>query len=331
MPKSGRDKKRDARTRKARTGAPLSAATTGTAHQHTAPPHLAALLDDTDPNRVYSRALTALDGTAQQDQALKLVGHLLGACDVKCRPCQDSAAALAVKAVPAPVVALAAAVYATHPGPGWVASETTRALWPAIRALADRGHADDLVAAAARLLPGQRRELLEDTLDMAMLTGMTHEQIVEHMPPVEVITIPVPEPEPDTEGTYGVLVGQVTMGDGRPLPMLTLYPETPTAGLDDLRRRTDWRDWDGITLPPIDFNWRLRTDIATRSLTELVHIDSEGWDGELLWRAGESVTLPQPWWDLLDRAQHVLVVGPSDDNGQPVAGATAVLARVSFN
>jgi hypothetical protein len=59
--------------------------------------------------------------------------------------------------------------------------------------------------------------------------------------------------------------------------MLILDCETASAGLADPRRRTNWQAWDGSQLQEPDFNWRLRVDIATRSLECLVQIDPDGY------------------------------------------------------
>ncbi|WP_329234658.1 hypothetical protein [Streptomyces canus] len=64
--------------------------------------------------------------------------------------------------------------------------------------------------------------------------------------------------------------------DRGPLPMLILECETASAGLADPRRRTNWQAWDDSQLQEPDFNWRLRVDIATRSVECLVQIDPDG-------------------------------------------------------
>ncbi|WP_370417359.1 hypothetical protein AB8O64_01300 [Streptomyces sp. QH1-20] len=80
-------------------------------------------------------------------------------------------------------------------------------------------------------------------------------------------------------------------------------------------------------------------DIASRSLVSLTHVTEEG-DDVLphLWDAAGTVSLSENWWDLLDRAQHVLVAGPvkdaADETVLTQAARTgellAVVARVSF-
>lgn len=39
---------------------------------------------------------------------------------------------------------------------------------------------------------------------------------------------------------YGIFPGQTRTPEGRPMPMITLYPETDGAGIVDLERRTEW-------------------------------------------------------------------------------------------
>ncbi|GAA2301800.1 hypothetical protein GCM10010234_50910 [Streptomyces hawaiiensis] len=81
-------------------------------------------------------------------------------------------------------------------------------------------------------------------------------------------------------------------------------------------------------------------DIATRSLECIARIQPDGWDEEPhLWDASETVTLPETFWDLLDRAQQVLVAGPVTDaknesevqRAAEVGELLAVVARVSFS
>jgi hypothetical protein len=188
------------------------------------------------------------------------------------------------------------------------------------------------LAAVEALSNEDASDLLEDALDMWAAGGAP--------PDIRIVTpqdlgldddeLPAP--------CYGVYPGTVNMPDGRPLPSMMLEPETAGAGFADLLARTDWQPWDMRTLPDLNFNWRLRVDIATRSLTSLVHVDAEGYDDVVLWRASETVALPEQWWDLLDRAQHILVTGPSNgdfSSQQQTAAADAgkllaVVARVGF-
>ncbi|MGW2826395.1 hypothetical protein ACWC24_36230 [Streptomyces sp. NPDC001443] len=138
---------------------------------------------------------------------------------------------------------------------------------------------------------------------------------------------------------YGVVLMKTAAPDGRPLPMLVLYPETEDAGIEDLERRTDWEHWGLHGMPQVDPHWRVRARISDRSLQGLVHVGPDGKDDIELWRPAESVSLPTAAWDLLDQAQHMLVAGPvkhADTHGA-LQGAgdagelLAVVARVSFH
>ncbi|MFF3617483.1 hypothetical protein [Streptomyces sp. NPDC002580] len=138
---------------------------------------------------------------------------------------------------------------------------------------------------------------------------------------------------------YGVVLMRTATPDGRPLPMLVLYPETEDAGIEDLERRTDWEHWGLHGMPEVDPRWRVRARISDRSLQGLVHVGPDGEDDHELWRAAESVSLPTAAWDLLDTAQHMLVAGPVKNADAPgalqAAGDAgellAVVARVSFH
>lgn len=138
---------------------------------------------------------------------------------------------------------------------------------------------------------------------------------------------------------YGVVLMQTTTPDGQPMPMLVLYPETEDAGIEDLEQRTAWEPWGLHGMPDLDPHWRLRANIADRSLSGLVHVGPDGEDDVELWRAAESVSLPTAAWDLYDRVQHVLIAGPVKDADSPgalqAAGDAgellAVVARVSFH
>ncbi|GGN40896.1 hypothetical protein [Streptomyces fuscichromogenes] len=136
---------------------------------------------------------------------------------------------------------------------------------------------------------------------------------------------------------YGLFIGETATPEGQPMPMLTLYSETEGAGIQDLERRTDWEHWDLHGMPGMDPHWRLRANIADRSLKGLVHVGPDGEDDIELWRAAEMVSLPAEWWSLLDQVQHVLVVGPvkeADPRAVEAAGDAgellAVVARVTF-
>jgi hypothetical protein len=137
---------------------------------------------------------------------------------------------------------------------------------------------------------------------------------------------------------YGIFPGQTRTREGRPMPMITLYPETDGAGIEDLERRTEWEHWGLYGMPDTDPSWRLRARIADRALAGLVHVGPDGADAIEMWRAAESVSMPEDWWALLDQLQHVLVVGPVKEPDQRALQAAgdagellAVVVRVEFH
>jgi hypothetical protein len=305
-------RKNASRRAQQRTGASYASAAAGTTHQHPAPD---------------LSALAGLPYGGGRRVDVDLAARLVGACRAGCRPCQDSLIpkALGDRAL---VAVLAGAVYGMLPTGGAFASAATRAWMPAARAARASGDGTAALAALEAMEAGDVAELLEDALDHWAAGGAGPDlfQVVDLDPPGSATrgTDSRTEPFPAVP-SYAVLPGTVTMSDGRPLPSLTLEPETPGAGYDDLRQRTGWRPWDMRELPELDTSWRLRVDIATRSLQQLVHVDDEGFDDVTLWEAARTVTLPEQWWDLLDRAQHVLVSGPA--GGEQLL---AVVARCAF-
>ncbi|MCX5097768.1 hypothetical protein OOK36_56045 [Streptomyces sp. NBC_00365] len=243
---------------------------------------------------------------------------------------------------------------------------------PAARAWIERAHgtaftsrAEAALRAVAEMSEEDAEQLLRASLDIWVLSGAaiaeTDRAILEgfteltarHQPAdpvdafrevgVKVVTLDdldLPEGI-DTyhlAENYGIFPGQTRTPEGRPMPMITLYPETDGAGIEDLERRTEWEHWGLDGMPDTDPNWRLRARIADRSLAGLVHVGPDGADGIELWRAAESVSLPEDWWALLDQVQHVLVVGPVKEPDQQALQAAgdagellAVVARVEFH
>jgi hypothetical protein len=239
-----------------------------------------------------------------------------------CQPCQASLA-LKVRTHRPTLAALAGAVYGLSLNASLqhsaVVSPTTRAWQPLALAAAASGDGTAAFTAVEEMDNAQASELLEDALDHWALGGVAEDVLkVLDLDPQENTTtwtgadsggpggipvIPIGLPEsPDGVPKYAVLLTRMVTPDGQQFPMLTLECETAGAGIDDLRRRTDWRAWDARSMPELDFNWRVRVDIATRSLRCLVHIDREGNDDPHLWDAAEKVPLPENWWNLLDRA-----------------------------
>ncbi|WP_233221407.1 hypothetical protein [Streptomyces carminius] len=347
----GHGKKQRAKKRAARTGASHASAAAGTTHNHPTP--------DTD---LFTGMLPHVDGwEANHDLATRLVS----AAWAGCHPCQASLSRK-VLADRATLAGLAGACYLNPLGAG---VQHSAAVSPVTRAWAAKAHgkafsadAEAALRAVAEMSEDEAKELLEDTLDhwagvslAALGLGDRLTDAPPSQPPgeamdrfreagINVITLDDLDLElpDDIDGVahYSVLLARTVLPDGRPFPMLSLECETAGAGIEDLRRRTDWQSWDGRKMPALDITWRVRADIATRSLRCLAQVDTEGWDIEpRLWDANETVSLPEHWWDLLDRAQHVLVAGPlkgaPDESGLTRAADSgellAVIARVSFS
>ncbi|WP_084718855.1 hypothetical protein [Streptacidiphilus carbonis] len=312
---SGHGKKQRAKQRARRTGTGHAAAVTRTAHEHTPLPDMSHL--------------SLLPHGGGQPLDLDLAARLVAAARSGCQPCQKSMTPVLRQHRPT-LAALAGAIYGTLPA-GWIASAATRDWAPLARAEKDSGGSRAALAAVEAMTEEQAADLLEDALD--------HWAAGEAGPDLfQVIDLALPK-DPDGVARYAVLLGRTVLPDGRAFPMLSLECETAGAGFEDLRRRTDWQDWNGRQMPKLDTTWCVRTDIATRSLQCLVQVDAEGWDVEPhLWDASETIALPEHWWDLLDRSQHILVAGPLKDAADESALSwasdsgelLAVVARVSF-
>ncbi|WP_406471958.1 hypothetical protein OH738_40875 (plasmid) [Streptomyces hirsutus] len=349
----GHGKKQRAKKRAARTGASYASAAAGTTHDHSA----------TDTG-LFEGMLPYVGGwEIDYDLATRLVSS----CWAGCGPCQASLSRR-VLADRATLAGLAGACYLNLVGAG---VQHSAAVSPVTRAWAAKAHGkaslpdtEAALRAVAEMSEDEARELLEDTLDHWAGSGASVAAVgladrrtdAPPRPPsgdpmdrfreagINVLTLddldlPLPK-DIDGVARYSVLPARTVLPDGRPFPMLSLQCETAGAGIEDLRRRTDWQSWDGREMPALDVNWRIRADIATRSLRCLVQIDTEGMDMQPhLWDAGETVPLPGHWWDLLDRAQHVLVAGPLKDTEDESAltraadsgELLAVVARVSFS
>lgn len=345
-------KKQRARQKSRRTGAAHASAAAGTTHTHTPLPDMDVL------PLVPHGAGRVLD--------LDLAARLVAACRAGCGPCQKSLAKKARQDRPT-LAALAGVVFGLVPTVGMFASATTREWAPLARDAKARNSGIEALAAVEAMTDEQVSELLEDALDHWAAGGVPEEQIADmvkfvgspDLPPrqrpadpmdafrkagIDVFTLDDLDVDLDGIDTYhlaenyGVFIGQTATPEGRPLPMLTLYPETEGAGIEDLERRTDWEHWGLHGMPDMDPHWRLRANIADRSLQGLVHVGPDGEDDIELWRAAEKVSLPAEWWSLLDQAQHVLVAGPvktADNRALQAAGDAgellAVVARVSFH
>ncbi|MFC7872044.1 hypothetical protein ACFUS2_12960 [[Kitasatospora] papulosa] len=343
---SSHGKKQRARQKAQRTGASHASAAAGTAHIHPAPD--TGLMEGTLP----------YDAGWQIDH--ELAARLVGACWAGCRPCQESLSARAVDHR-ATLAGLAGAVYLTPLGAAAqhspVISSATRSWAVLAQDKARSGQGEHALRAVADMSEDDAHQLLDDTLDHWAALDMANVGLlkaIREMPsrqkPVDpmdqfraaginVVTLDDLDLDDPyyVAPNYGVFIGQTTTPTGTPMPMLTLYPETEGAGLEDLEARTDWEHWGMRGLPDLNPAWRLRARIADRSLQSIARIGPDGEEDVELWRASEVVTLPAEWWDLLDRAQHIIVLGPVRDpepatlNAAGRAGELmAVVARVEF-
>ncbi|MET9016919.1 hypothetical protein ABZX74_39585 [Streptomyces olivaceoviridis] len=341
-------KKQRAKKKAQRTGAAYSSAAAGTTHTHTPLPDLSAL------PLVPHGSWRVLD--------LDLAARLVAACRAGCQPCQQTLITKVVKEERPTLAALAGAVYGALPTGGFAASDPTRRWAPVARAAMQAGTSDEAFAAVDAMDEATATALLNDALDHwamgdvfalaeAVRTaaetpsrrGAADPMDAFRAAGIDVFTLDDLDLPDGVDAyhlseNYGVFVGQTATPDGRSLPMLTLYPETEGAGIEDLEARTDWEHWGLHGMPDVDPSWRLRATIADRSLQGLVHVDDDGEDDVELWRAAQAVSLPSDWWALLEQAQHVLVVGPvkeADQQALQAAGDAgellAVIARVSFH
>lgn len=343
-------KKQRAKNRSRRTGAAHASAAANTLHRHEPLPDMAVL--------------EGLPHHAGRELDTELAARLVAACRGRCLPCQRTLAQKLRTEQRPTLVALAAAVYGTLPSPGFVASATTQAWAPLARAgKTDAAAAAEALAAVEAMDDASASDLLEDTLDHWAMGGADPDEIadlikvVRDAPPrqrpadpmdafrnagIKVVTLDdLDLGDVDTyhlAPNYGVTLMKTDTPDGQPMPMLVLYPETEGAGIEDLEARTDWEHWGLHGMPDMDPHWRVRARIADRSLRGLVHVGPDGEDDIELWRAAETVSLPEQWWGLLDRVQHVLVAGPVETPEDPGALAAAgeagellaVVARVEF-
>ncbi|MFD8566665.1 hypothetical protein [Streptomyces sp. NPDC059639] len=343
-------KKTRAKKRERRTGAAYTSAAAHTTHQHPAP--------DAD---FFVGMLPTAEGW-EVDYAL--ASRIVCACWAGCRPCQTSL----TKKVLADRATLAALAGACYLNPiGSAARHLDGMVGPVTRAWAARYDRttgigtgqDEALRAVAQLSDADAAALLEDALDHWAGSGADRAALgLSDAPPrqrpadpmdafrkagVTVVALDDLDVGDDAAPyylapNYGVLLMTTDTPDGQPMPMLVLYPETEDAGIEDLEARTDWEHWGLHGIPDVDPQWRVRARIADRSLRGLVHVGADGEDDVELWRAAETVSLPERWWDLLDRAQHVLIAGPV--KAPEAAGALqaagdagellAVVARVSF-
>ncbi|MFI6883953.1 hypothetical protein [Streptosporangium canum] len=326
MPEHHARKNRARRRQQSASGAAYVSANAGTAHQHPAP-DLAVLGD--------------LPYAAGRPVDLPLAVAAVAACRAGCRPCQASVIPLLL-ADRATIAVLAGAVYGLLPVAGSFASPATRTWQPLARQANGSGDGAAALVALERMPAEEVADLLDDALDHWAAGGADLTPILLDLGAADEAE---PEPGADAVGgapSYALFPGVVNTSHGGPLPIVILEPQTPGAGAEDLRSRCGWPEWDLTAVPEPDPAWRLRMSIATQSMETIAHVDHEGWDDVVLWEAPEATQLPDEWWHLVDRTEHVLLCGPAAavsthatpaDALTAAAGAgplMAVLARVRF-
>ncbi|MFI6513285.1 hypothetical protein ACIBCT_37265 [Streptosporangium sp. NPDC050855] len=313
------NRKRAIRERMATTGEPYSQA--------------ALHVDHSAPDL---RFLAELPYAAGQTVDLRLAAATVAGCRAGCASCQKLLIPRLLADRPT-VAVLAGGVYGLWPTAGPLASPPTRAWHPLVRQAHDSGEGTRAWAAIEAMSDGDLAQVLDDALDHWAAGGATIASPV-------LLDLPHDQADEDEADdgppvSYVLYPGTVTSPAG-PLPTLVLAPESSGAGVEDLRARCashGWQSWDLIASPEVDPAWRIRAEIASRSIEEIAHVDAEGGDDITLWQAPEAVRLPDNWWDLLDRVQHVLLCGPVADSSQAAlenaarAGdLMAVIGRVSF-
>lgn len=218
------------------------------------------------------------------------------------------------------------------PVAGALASPASRAWQPLARQARDSGDGAAALAAVEQMPQQDLAALLEDALDHWAAGGAEPAfHIVDDV-----------DAAGNAEASAGLsqqldpvyaLLRMVAPTSQGPIPMIALQPESGPAGLQDLRQRTRWAPWDLTAVPDTDISWKVRVDIATRSIDQIVHVDAEGYDDVMLWSAPQPVTLPDDWWDLLDRVQYAILCGPvleaEDGSLQQAAQAGELLAVVA--
>lgn len=312
-------RKNRARAEQRKSGARYTSAESGSVHDHPRPD---------------LSILTGLPyGSAERPVDLDLATRLIGACRDGCRPCQDSLIARITEGDRVTLAALAGAVYGLLPTAGPFAASATREWHPHARRAHETGDAAAALAALDALPADYAAAVLDDALDHWAAGGLSPDQI-------RIVDLSE-ELEAEMEKAAGDVAAyavspQIIGADTMMAPALIFEPETAAAEREDLAAQTGWPAWTLAGFPAERDNWRLRVDIATRSLREIARIDADGFDDLTLWEADEAVTMPAEWWDLLDRAQRVILCGPCAPEPDALESAASagklsgVIARVSF-
>ncbi|MER5649674.1 hypothetical protein [Streptosporangium sp. NPDC002524] len=281
---------------------------------------------------------------APYEQAdLELAAALVGACRAGCSSCQATLIPKVLAGNRATVGALAT-ISALMPAPMGLSSAVPRPVreWnPLARQALEDDNGAAALAALEAMTPDDLDTILDFTLNMWAFSGASIKPVV--------LDLDDPDVEDELGPVYTLLPGIEQTPHG-PLPLLLLEPETNPAGAEDLSTRCAWPRWDAPPVPgsdPVfpdpDPRWRVRLNIGGRAVEEIARVDDEGFDDITVWRAPEPlVRMPDEWWDLVDRVQHVLLCGPVFAHGRASAaealaaaaatstGVMAVLATTSF-
>lgn len=332
--KSNRSKQR-ARARQARTDAPFTAARSGNAHEHP--------VGEPDPAVVFP-----LLGWADLDADLGPARALVGAARAVCNPCQDALTAKVLAGPPTVIAMLAGAVYGMSAEPMFTSQATAD-----FAAALHHPEGRDMLAYVDALDEGDRADLLEDTLDLWFSTGrpdavadFLENNVFVHRPEeldggrlhdlghdqdgIHTYVVEIDDPP-----TFAIMPGVIHLDGPGEVPALTLVPEAGSghaAFLDEASL-----GWTGVqNIGRFDVDWRVRVDIATRSMRSIAHVDANGYDDHTVWKAAEIFSLPDGLWNLLDRVQHALIIGPVPEGADVSAllssgAARTVVGRVSFS
>lgn len=175
MPKKNRSQKKTARAKQRATGAPYTAAASGSRHQHPAPDF--GVMD----SRLY--------GVTRQ-VSLAPAAALVGAARAGCRPCQDSAIPALVAGDRLVVANLAGLPFSLLPSPGLMSPASVR-VWKVARRMLDEGldgpaPAAPMLSVLEELSPTEVRDVVEDALDLwAALGAAPGEFAAAAAPPTE--------------------------------------------------------------------------------------------------------------------------------------------------
>ncbi|MGI5292932.1 hypothetical protein ACQEVF_57810 [Nonomuraea polychroma] len=285
--------------------------------RHTAANAAAAAHDHPRPD---ADVLRSLPYSGDRSADLRLAAKVIAACRAGCAPCQTTHIPRLLTGDRATVAVIAGAVFGVTPA-GFIFAPPAVQRWAPLAQAAHAAHRSGDATAAAHAALDELDHMTSD--DVADVLDYALNMWAAGAANITFVTLADDADSPDDADTTNsddtmaepryALAPTVVSTEHGSLPCLILIPETATAGLGHLRSTTGWPTCDIDALPPMDPNWRVRVGITTRALEEIVHVDHYGDDDITLWHAAEAVPLPDTWFDLIDRTQHVLLCGPVDD------------------